>query len=245
MNYNIINFKNTAYKSVAIERPNFNCAEISLDKTDKLFIDQILEEANIFASKVNPHGANSSTIRHEKTKHIDAVTGILSERISEKVLNAIIKKPYFSLIPSLSSYDQIDMATTDGKTAEIRSSCIRNGIEFALFCKNKNTNIQYIDVLGPYVNNYKSHENERDLYVRVIFPYNKSDVLSLLQNLTSFTFYLTGGATKQMMNDTNYFIIKHLTPENSDVQFESDYKVIPLGKSYDILEFIAYIKNQL
>ena len=243
MNYKIINFKNNAPHCVAIERADFHCAEVSLNKEDQLFINEIFHDASLLSLKANPNGANTSVVRDHYGKTADAVTGVLAERVCETVLNKIINTSYFYLLPSKSSYDQIDMATTKGQTVEIRSSCIRNGIEFALFCKDRNTNIQYIDVLGPYVTHYKSHENERDLYVRVIFPYDKKDLLARLREITTFTFYITGGATKQMMNDSNYFTIKHLTPKNSDVLFESDYKVIPLGKSYDILEFIEHLNK--
>ena len=56
------------------------------------------------------------------------------------------------------------------------------------------------------------------------------------------TLYITGGATKEMMQNDKIYQIKHLVPAGGDVEIESDYRVIPLGKSLDIVDFISSIK---
>lgn len=56
MNYKIINFKNNAPQCVAIERADFHCAEVSLNKEDQLFINEIFHDAAAVV-KANQHGA--------------------------------------------------------------------------------------------------------------------------------------------------------------------------------------------
>ena len=52
--------------------------------------------------------------------------------------------------------NQIDIRLATGRTIEVRSSCVRNGIEFAVFMKKKEIDgQQYFDVIGPYTNGYK------------------------------------------------------------------------------------------
>lgn len=56
--------------------------------------------------------------------------------------------------------------------------------------------------------------------------------------------YITGGATKDMMKNVNYYQMKHLTPAGGQVKIESDYRVIPLSKSLDINEFFAMLEKE-
>lgn len=55
--------------------------------------------------------------------------------------------------------------------------------------------------------------------------------------------YITGGATKEMMNDPQQYKIKHLIPAGGEVEIESDYRVIPLAKSLDAIEFLEVLEQ--
>lgn len=56
--------------------------------------------------------------------------------------------------------------------------------------------------------------------------------------------YITGGATKKMMQDTGCYRIKHLVPAGGQVRVESNYRVIPLSSSLDIGEFLSVLEKE-
>ena len=59
-------------------------------------------------------------------------------------------------------------------------------------------------MIGPYSNNYKPGEIQKDYYVRTLFHlYNPTDIISMI-SADSFKVYLTGGATWDMMIDNDY-----------------------------------------
>ena len=142
------------------------------------------------------------------------------------------------------SFNQIDIRLATGKTIEVRSSCVRNGIDFALFAGDQqHPGQQYFDVIGPYSNGYKPGEYLKDYYMRVLYWCDKKNFMSLLNN-ASITLYITGGATKAMMDDPKIYQEKHLYPAGGQVQVESDYRVIPLGKSLDAKQFFSTISAE-
>ena len=47
-----------------------------------------------------------------------------------------------------------------------------------------------------------------------------------------------------MMQNKEYYQIKHLVPAGGQVQVESDYRVIPLGKSMDAIEFFDTLSKE-
>ena len=78
--------------------------------------------------------------------------------------------------------------------------------------------------------------------MRVLYCCEKKDFLKLLEQPV-LALYITGGATKEMMQNETIYQIKHLVPAGGEVEIESDYRVIPLGKSLDIADFIKTIKD--
>lgn len=82
----------------------------------------------------------------------------------------------------MNTNEQIDINLASGATIEVRSSCVRNGLNFALFKVNKDHK-QYIYVIGPYYNvTYKSYENMKDFYMRVIYVGETASVYSSIMN---------------------------------------------------------------
>ena len=93
------------------------------------------------------------------------------------------------------------------------------------------------DVIGPYSNNYKPGEIQKDYYVRTLFHlYNPTDIISMI-SADSFKVYLTGGATWDMMIDTDYSKNKTLLPDfGLGVIQKASYRVVPFSKSKDTRE---------
>lgn len=79
--------------------------------------------------------------------------------------------------------------------------------------------------------------------MRVLYECDKRNFLNLLEEPT-LRLYVTGGATKNMMKNSNCYQIKHLTPSGDQVRVESDYRVIPLSKSLDINEFFEVLEME-
>lgn len=48
-----------------------------------------------------------------------------------------------------------------------------------------------------------------------------------------------------MMNDAGIYQIKYLIPAGGEVDIESDYRVVPLGKSLVIADFTEAIKSDM
>ena len=79
--------------------------------------------------------------------------------------------------------------------------------------------------------------------MRVLYECDKRNFLDLLKKPV-VRLFITGGATKKMMNDSQYYQIKHLMPAGGQVKVESDYRVIPLAKSLDINEFFSILERE-
>lgn len=128
---------------------------------------------------------------------------------------------------------QIDLKViSNNKKIEVRSSFPRNGIEFAICHPSYE-----FDVIGPYSNNYKPGEIQKDYYVRTLFHlYNPTDIISMI-SADSFKVYLTGGATWDMMIDNDYSKNKTLLPDfGLGVIQKASYRVVPFSKSKDTRE---------
>lgn len=128
---------------------------------------------------------------------------------------------------------QIDIKViSNNKKIEVRSSFPRNGIEFAICHPSYE-----FDVIGPYSNNYKPGEIQKDYYVRTLFHlYNPTDIISMI-SADSFKVYLTGGATWDMMIDNDYSKNKTLLPDfGLGVIQKASYRVVPFSKSKDTRE---------
>ncbi len=69
--------------------------------------------------------------------------------------------------------------------------------------------------------------------------------MDLLENAEpGIRLYITGGATMRMMQDENFYQIKHLLPAGGQVKEESDYRVIPLAKSLDAEAFLEVLETE-
>ncbi len=230
-----------------VEIDTFKCIQISID-TKSEWMKDVLAKAKKIEGKLNAGKANdSASERDAETVASDNNSGLIAENACYVFLQYIFGKEAVSKPSSESSKNQIDIELSGiKKTIEVRSSCIRNGVEFAVFAKDPNDNehTQYFDVIGPYNNEYKPEEVLKDYYMRVIYHCNIKDFDALLQRDT-LELYLTGGATKEMLEDSTLYEVKHLYPKDGEVEVESEYRVIPLSKSLDIDAFVGRIKHDI
>ena len=200
------------------------------------------------AAKIFPHlnlkQANFSENRSLSTVEIDNLSGIIAELACERILVFRYGRDKILKPESNTSRNQVDLKLYNGRTIEVRSSCVRNGLDFALFARNRaKPREQFFDVIGPYSNAYKQGETYKDYYMRVLYECGKEDFMNLLKR-PFLRLFITGGADKEMMMDPHCYQIKHLTPAGGQVRTESDYRVIPLAESLDINEFFDVLEKQ-
>lgn len=227
-------------ENLKITREKFDVIKVTFEEEDKDIIEKLIQKANVLALNCNSGAANTSLPRTPDKKFKNAFSGVIAEEVCIKFLNNT-KPGIASYTNYEGSINQIDIKLSNEKTIEVRSSCIRNGVDFGLFCKSKyNPNQQYLDVLGPYSNGYKSNEIDKNYYMRVIYHCDIEDFVTHF-NSESFAAYIVGGATWEMMGDDNLFQIKNLIPEGSDAETKSKYRVIPIGKALDVSEIINKI----
>ncbi len=226
-----------------VDRDDFVCLEINIS-SESQWMKRVCSYAQKIVPNLNVGQANSSEVRATGIVEIDNLSGLIAEYACEEVLKWRYGKRLIVKPENNTSHNQIDLKLYNGRTIEVRSSCVRNGVDFAIFAKNKNiVNEQYFDVIGPYSNEYKKSELFKDYYMRVLYECDKQQFLDLLEKPV-LRLYITGGATKNMMNDAKYYQIKHLTPAGGQVKIESDYRVIPLSRSLDINEFFEVLEKE-
>ena len=243
----IVLYNNKLPKNMRVEKKTFKCICLSIN-TKGEWMKNVLKYAKEIEGKLNAGTANDSEKkRDKKTLKNDNNSGLIAEYACYEFLKAYIGKEAILKPSNISSKNQIDIELFGGKkTIEVRSSCIRNGIDFAVFGKDPKDkhHTQYFDVIGPYHNNYKPSEVLKDYYMRAIYHCEIDKFDDLLKN-ERLNLYLTGGATKEMLEDDALYEVKHLKPKDGEVDIESDYRVIPLSKSLEIDEFINIIRQNI
>ena len=95
------------------DRENFMCMKYTLNyEEDKNFIDEIISKAE------------NQMKKDDKIKKIDAISGILAEKIALYFYGELAGDDNFFSKESNSSYRQINLNMTDGRTIEVRSSFV-------------------------------------------------------------------------------------------------------------------------
>ena len=136
---------------------------------------------------------------------------------------------------------QIDLAViSNNKKIEVRSSFPRNGISFAVCSRGYE-----FDIIGPYSNGYKPGEIQKDYYIRVLFHLqNPTDLLGKAKT-NGFEVYLTGGATWQMMSNSQIAIEKSFIPDDEisidRIAARTTYRVVPFSRALDTVEIYNLI----
>ena len=209
---------------------------------DKSILNKITAAGETLANSVNDKAANDSTTKRSSNRKLsNAIAGILAEYCWKNFLNSVslnllVKETEFEQAAS-----QIDLETIKTKkTIEVRSSFPRNGIEFAI-CSPR----YEFDILGPYKNDYKPDEPQKDIYLRTLF--HVPTPISFLEEYKKdgFVAYLTGGATWAMMANDDIAIEKNLVPEDdiNETEIESTYRVVPFSRAMDCNAIYKEINN--
>ena len=210
---------------------------------DKAIIDRIIDSGNRLAKQVNTAAANMSSHTRTTERIINnSVAGILAEYCWKKFINHRANDNIVDFTEFNGASAQIDLKTVkSNKLIEVRSSFPRNGLEFAI-CHP----VFEFDILGPYSNQVKPGEIQKDFYTRTLFHVPKGKTFMELLKEDNFKVYLTGGATWEMMIDNEISKNKHLLPEDSvgaSEQEESLYRVVPFSKAIDTIEIYELILN--
>lgn len=209
---------------------------------DKTILNKITETGELLANSVNDKAANASTTSRNKDRKLsNGIAGVLAEYCWKNFLNTVSLNLLVKETDYTSATNQVDLETLHlNKTIEVRSSFPRNGVEFAICSKNYE-----FDILGPYKNNYKPDEIQKDFYLRTL--YHVPSPISFLTEYKrdGFTVYLTEGATWEMMANDAIAIEKNLIPEDeiSEVEVASTYRVIPFSRALDCNEIYKLIKG--
>jgi len=198
---------------------------------DKALVDDFINKASALKENVNGNAANGTKYdRGEETLLSDCLMGIMSEYFWKYYLNAhkYLVKP----TPFHGAIGQIDLELVSShKTIEVRSSCVKNGHQFAI-CHPE----YQFDILGPYHNpNYKPEDEvQKDFYVRTLFEGNNQYLANAVKR-DGFCVFLVGGATKKMMSSEDFIIRKDLLADGEVPLMGnySQYLSIPFSKALD------------
>lgn len=224
----------------------FNIVEYSFDyknsTNDKALLDELINNGLTLANKVNPGAANDSTRNRnfERIKN-NCVAGLVAEFCWLHFLNDRDNVKRVAETSFESANNQIDLRILkNSKTIEVRSSFPRAQIPFVL-CHPK----YEFDVIGPYKNNYKPDEIQKDFYVRTLF--RMDNPLELLTKIKQdgFIANLTGGATWIMMTNNAIAKEKNFVPDDEllaeRIETASTYRVVPFSNALDTLEIYQLI----
>ena len=236
----INDYKNSNRKSefrVVIYTVNYN-------GYDQRIINRIIDSGTRLALKVNPASANNASQKRTKDKLINnSVAGVLAEYCWKKFINDRANKNIVDFTEFNGASAQIDLITLkNDNLIEVRSSFPRNGLEFAI-CHS----VYEFDILGPYSNDVKPGEIQKDFYTRTLFHIPKGRTFMECLKSSEFKVYLTGGATWEMMTSGNFSKNKDLLPEDGvevSEQKKSRYRVVPFSKALDTIEIYELILNE-
>lgn len=243
INIQIINVINRG-SYLTTERSSFRCLGVEISSDDP-FLEDVRQKAKLINNRLNSRSASAGVVRSDEVVTADNLIGLIAEFACYEITKNELGDENVIKPTSRNSHNQIDIQLLSGKTIEVRSSCIRNGLEFALFSVNRSNGQQYIDVIGPYYNTaYKAYENIKDFYMRVIYVGDTASVFSNIINGGNVVLFITGGATKQMMEKIGYR--KFMTsPADSRAREKGDYLVVQMSDSFDYPDFIEQLNDVL
>jgi len=217
---------------------------------DRIIIKSLYNQASDLANKINTFSANYSGYKRDKNRLlVDCYIGILSEYAWKSFINMLSINTIVVEEKNFLQENQIDLKIlgTD-LSIEVRSSFVRNGIKFALFNKNYK-----FDIIGPYVNAYKSKESLKNFYLRVLYHFDNRNLSLFFDQIfnsnrnNQFNVYLVGGATLEMMQNKNLYIEKTMQESellgnalNQDMA-KTNYRVIPIFLGMDAVNIAKEI----
>lgn len=222
------------------EKVKFKAIECGFVNTkDEKIINELIEKANILADKVNPTLArDSGYTRTSKVKLKDCIGGVFAEYCWRMWLNSYFKDNKIRAKAKETTLqdtrNQIDIEviynSSDKKTIEVRSSFAYLGV-YGAVCRN-------FKILGPYRNLIKQIEYTKDFHVMAVYSFHKDNLFNELKSEV-FKVYLTGGATKNLLQTSPYASDEVLTPYDdiSASVSKAIYRVIkPIVNGFDTIK---------
>lgn len=223
--------------------------EAASSEFDREVLLRAITQATELQAKLNPHAANKSNeVRGADDVLAHALMGVLSEYAWKYFINLLAVDSIALETVSHTAKNQIDLRLPHvGKTMEIRSSCVGNGIRFAVHGGKF-----AFDVIGPYHNGYKPGESIKDYFLRALFHFDNKNLRNFIatakdsNRVLPFSIYLTGGATAEMMLDSKLYSVKELSEHEitglaATSGDKSEYRVIPIPKGLDAWQIAQHI----
>ncbi|KPQ43797.1 MAG: hypothetical protein MPEBLZ_01671 [Candidatus Methanoperedens nitroreducens] len=228
---------------------SFNYIEHKFDSTsDKSTLIELVKKGQELAEIVNPTLARDSEQRRTPNVKIkDCIGGMIAEYCWRSWLNSYLKSKGIKAQVNETDLEdvgkQIDLEiqyeSGKTKTIEVRSSFAYAGVGAAI-CRN-------FRILGPYYNKVKKIEYLKDYHVMAIYSFHKDNLLDELRS-GAFKAYLTGGATKYLLQTSPHVSDEELTPMD-EISFSSSratYRVIyPIVNGLDTIAISEAISKMI
>ena len=224
----------------------FSCLEINIRKNSS-FVKEVVANADEIYKRLNRGGANTSIDRTDDVVYRNNLSGLIAEYACKKLLHYRYGDGVVDIVTcgNGTAKNQIDIKLVNGKTIEVRSSGIRNGLEFAIWGK-KASGDYFMDIIGPYSNGYKPSETMKDYYLRPIYTFDIGQFSDYFNSTELITLYIVGGATADMMNNPSFYVEKDMKAHKDGFHAKQStkYKAIPIIKSLDICEFLSIFEQE-
>lgn len=213
--------------------------------------DMIEKEAKDLYMKSNDKQASTGIKRSVGRHYIGSMVGIMAEVACLKFFKSINCKAERPEV--ITSKDQVDITLDlDGKiyTVEVRSSFVKNGIEFALFSTSKKTLKSYFNVLGTYrQKEYKyTFESKKNLFMCVLYDVKGLDYIEVTSNKEYFEeylkkdnkpFYIVGGMTGDEIEECKDVRTLSTGEITKSSMVAGEYNVSPIYNIHDIEELVS------
>lgn len=222
--------------------------------------NEIYKETDILYKNSNDTGANTGMNRKSEKKYIDALSGVIAEFATSKFFNDFLNDNWSAYRPIVTTtLNQVDISLNYKEIpykVEVRSSFVRNGIEFALYALNYQGRTHF-DVLGTYKQEvHKSNfESVKDLFMRVLFDIKSESSDNFKDDKSFYTdrkyfiskyidrdepFYIVGGMSGDAIIKQKYtksLSSKDLSQYTSNIQ-KGEYNVSEISNISDIQVFL-------
>lgn len=217
----------------------------------------MVRDGRELAKKVNPTLARDAEQRRPHSIVIlNCIGGAIAEYCWRKWLNREAKRSRLDVVAESNVFESVDRhvditMTYHGhpkRTVEVRSSYPYALIQNAIY--------EYFDIIGWYHNPVKRTEVKKDYYVRALSRLKRDEEGKqeyLLDKVTSdgYRMYLTGGATRELLENGPHSRTKEFIPKDDIISALSTsagkYRVVqPISNSYDtrkITDFILHMKD--
>lgn len=207
------------------------------------------------ASKKSQHtmgASQSGANRNLIVKYNMQLMGIVAEIACKQYLEKVVNDNQLTHLWKVIRYD--DVRTDDFKSPENEYDLKLNQVQESeedLYVESRSSitydrsfqeGLENYDIIGPYTSIAKVGEEENDIYLRPLYEYvdyknkdySKENFEKLLKE-GKIILYLVAGCTKEELDEKG--IVKSMG------QGASKYKVLPIIKSTDIIDFQTTVSN--